>query len=349
MSARFALGLAVLLLAALTLSLPVSERTVAAPAPRETEPHVEPARHRAYRQLIPESDLAFDMVAVPGGVFRMGSPDGEAGRGPDEGPQHPVRVRPFWMGKCEVTWDEFDLFRFENARIRPEEKERGGRPRDADAITRPTPTYPDELRGFGREGHPAIGMSHHAAMEYCRWLSARTGKAYRLPTEAEWEWACRAGTKTAYFFGERPGALGDYAWYAANSEDATHPVGTKKPNPWGLHDMTGNVAEWCLDHYAKDFYARFPLDRLTLGPVHLPTAARYPHVVRGGCYADRPARCRSACRRASDRSWNRADPDEPQSIWWLWNADFVGFRVVCAVEEQEDLKGVRSRVTKESK
>src|SRR5207245_1517473 len=125
----------------------------------------------------------------------------------------------------------------------------------ADAVTRPTPPYADETFGFGRNGHPVICVTHHAAMEYCRWLSLKTGKTYRLPTEAEWEYAARAGTASAYFFGDDPKQLGEYAWYAANAEDVTHEVGKKKPNPWGLYDIYGNVAEWCLDTYKKDCYA----------------------------------------------------------------------------------------------
>jgi formylglycine-generating enzyme required for sulfatase activity len=221
---------------------------------------------------------------------------------------------------------------------------------NADAITRPTQTYPDEYHGFGNKGHPAIGVSHHAAMEYCRWLSQLTGKTYRLPTEAEWEYACRAGTKTAYFFGADAAKLGDYAWFVANSGEKTHPVGKKLANPWGLYDMYGNVAEWCLDHYQSDLYKTYSQNRPTLGPVLVPTAACFSHVVRGGSWDDAAAKCRSAARRGSDASWNKnSGPDEFKTIWWLWDADFVGFRVVRPVEEQDDLKGIRSKVTKRSR
>ena len=116
---------------------------------------------------------------------------------------------------------------------------------------------------------PAISMTHHAAMEYCRWLSAKTGKTYRLPTEAEWEYACRAGTKTAYSFGDDPTKLGEYAWYADNSDGTPQIGGKKKPNPWGLYDMHGNVAEWCVDQYDKDFYSTLQV-RARLAPVLLP-------------------------------------------------------------------------------
>jgi formylglycine-generating enzyme required for sulfatase activity len=318
-----------------------------APAPRpDTEPRVEPAAHRSYTETIPGSRVSFDMVALPGGVFWMGSSEGEKGRSENEGPRHPVRIRPFWMEKTETTWDEFDQY----WRHTSETERRNFHPLNpaADAVTRPSPPYADETWGYGREGYPVIAITHHAAMEYCRWLSRKTGKLYRLPTEAEWEWACRAGTATAYAFGNDPRRLDEYAWFADNAEDATHPVGKKLPNPWGLHDLYGNAAEWCLDHYRKNVYASFPGDRLTLAPVNLPTADRAPDVVRGGSWADKAEQCRSSSRRASDKSWWRSDPQRPPSIWWLPNADFVGFRVVRAVEEQDDLRDIQSKVTPNS-
>src|SRR5262249_3863558 len=253
-------------------------------------------------EKIPGKDVSFDMVPIPGGTYLMGSPKNEKGRRDDEGPQHPVTVKPFWMGKHEVTWDEYDAYWKEE-----EPKEEKGKakdkkkdPKNPDATRRPTPPYADETFGLGREGQPVICITHHAAMEYCRWLSKMTGKAYRLPTEAEWEWAARAGTNTAYSFGDDPKKLEEYAWIRKNSEESPHRVGMKKPNPWGLYDMYGNVAEWCLDHYKKDYYGSFPLDKATLGPVLLPTADRFPHVARGGSYLDAPADCRSAARRGSD-------------------------------------------------
>jgi formylglycine-generating enzyme required for sulfatase activity len=319
---------------------------LAAPDPRHDQESADINTHRTYTETIPGSGVSFTMIAIPGGTFRQGSPEGEKGRDADEGPPHPVRIRPFWMGRCEVTWDEFDLFH--KGGPASDRENEAARARDVDAVTRPTPPYVDETWGFGGGRHPVVGIAHHAAMEYCHWLSRRTGKVYRLPTEAEWEYACRAGTTTAYFFGDDPARLGEFAWYDQNADEETWPVGLTKANPWGLHDVYGNVAEWCLDHYRTDDYRTFPLDQITLGPVRPPTAARYGHVVRGGSWADGPARCRSAARRGSDKSWNRRDPSLPQSIWWLSDADFVGFRVVRAVAEQPELRGLRSKVTKQS-
>ncbi|HEV3261423.1 MAG TPA: formylglycine-generating enzyme family protein [Gemmataceae bacterium] len=315
-------------------------------AAKEDSPR--PASQKAYTETVPGSKVKFDMVPIPAGTFDMGSPKGEAGRSDDEGPQHPVKIQPFWMGKTEVTWDEYDIYRKAEGVEEPKQNDERLKT-NADAITGPTPPYADETFGHGRERHPVLCITHHAAMEYCRWLSTKTGKTYRLPTEAEWEYACRAGTKTTYFFGDDPKKLDDYAWYAGTSDEQTHEVGSKKPNPWGLYDMYGNVAEWCLDSYKKDFYAGSQADKPTLEPVLLPTANRFPNVARGGSWADEANRCRSAARRASDKSWIKQDPQRPQSIWWLTDAQFVGFRVIRPVDELPRLKGLRSKVTLESK
>ena len=228
---------------------------------------------KPYVETIPGTDVKFEMLPIPGGTFTMGSPPSEAKRGEDEGPQHPVQIAPFWMGKYEVTWEEYDQFAFsldlkKKARENVDLTKQPETEKKADAVTRPTPPYADETFGFGRNGQPAICITHHAAMEYCRWLSAKTGKIYRLPTEAEWEYACRAGTKTAYSWGDDPAKLGEYAWDVDNAEKPQK-VGKKKPNPWGLYDMHGNVAEWCLDHYRPDAYKTVtrPTSRPS-GPVH---------------------------------------------------------------------------------
>ncbi len=303
------------------------------PPPAELKPYVESLT----------TTVKFEMVPIPGGTFTIGSPATERGRQPDEGPQHKVTIHPLWMEKTEMTWEVFDQFASnKNLTKTPGTAENGN---GVDALTRPTPPYSDPTFGYGRKGHPVISVSHHAAMEFCRWLSMKTGKAYRLPTEAEWEYACRAGTKTAYSFGAVPIKLSEYAWFRLNSDDEPHAVALKKPNPWGLYDMHGNVAEWCLDLYGKDYYKTFdPLVPAEV-PVLIPGTQHYPHVVRGGSWDDDGLALRSAARSASKLSWNRQDPQRPQSIWWLTDATHVGFRVVRALEEQDNLKNFKSQVT----
>ncbi len=278
-----------------------------------------------YKEALPNTTTTFEMVPIPGGEFVMGSPESEPGRDKDEGPQHKVTLPPFYMAAKEVTWDEYDEFGFKLDLQRKRKLGLTG-PKDAgDAVSRPTPPYADESWGWGKETQPVIGITQHAAAKYCEWLSARTGKKYRLPTEAEWEYAARAGSKTAYSFGDDPAALADYAWFKANSEEQPHVGGEKKPNAWGLYDMHGNAAEWTADRYEADFYAKAP----AVSPFNDPGDDLYPHVVRGGSWDDEPARLRSAARRSSAEAWSRRDPQNPKSLWWHTDATFVGFRVVA--------------------
>ena len=303
-----------------------------------------------YTETIPGTTVSFDMVAIPGGTFRMGSPATETFHNDDEGPQVEVKVGPFWMGRLEVTWAEYDLYAFAK-RVAPAAgaTSAGANPGGADAVSRPTPPYADESWGFGKGKQPALGMTWHAAAEYCRWLSAKTGKSYRLATEAEWEYAARAGTATPWSSGAAPETLADVAWYAANSGGKPHLGGEKKPNAFGLFDMHGNVAEWVIDqHEAKGYERRAALPKPLVSPVTVPSAARYPHVVRGGGFEDEPAMLRSAARRASEPEWSRRDPQLPQSIWWHTDAIYVGFRVVRPVEETPALKDFQSKITRQS-
>jgi len=282
---------------------------------------------KRYEVTIPGTDVTFEMMPIPAGEYVMGSPETEKGRQADEGPQHRVKVSPFWMGKCEVTWNEFELFMYPD-----EEKKRinslGGVYTNvtADAVSRPTKPYVEMSFGMGKDGFPAISMTHHAANKYCEWLSARTGQFFRLPTEAEWEYACRAGSTTSYSFGDDPAALDAYAWYGTNSDWKYQKVGKKKPNAWGLHDMHGNVAEWVLDQHSLDYYQKFK-DTVVADPWNRATQP-YPHVARGGSWDDDPDKLRSAARRASHKDWKMQDPQLPKSIWFLTDAQFLGFRVV---------------------
>ena len=205
-----------------------------------------------YVAQVPLTGAEYQMVAIEGGEFLMGSPETEADRQANEGPQVVVRVDPFWIGKYEVTWDEYEPFM-----ITQVDRFKQGARMDydsdvhtlVDAVSQPTAPYTEMSFGMGQKGYPAISMTQHAANKYCQWLSAQTGHFYRLPTEAEWEYACRAGTTTAYSFGDDPARLGEYAWYYDNSNEKYQKVGQKKPNPWGLHDMHGNVMEWTADQY----------------------------------------------------------------------------------------------------
>ncbi len=277
-----------------------------------------------YTDTIPNTKVTFDMVPIPAGTFTMGSPASEPGRDAAEGPQHTVALKAFFMGAKEVTWAEYDEFAFSIDLQRKRKLGLTG-PKDAgDVVSRPTPPYADESWGWGKEAQPVIGITHHAATKYCEWLSARTGKKYRLPSEAEWEYAARAGTKTAYSFGDDAAPVGEYAWLKANSEEQPHVGGQKKPNAWGLFDIHGNAAEWTRDLYDATFYATSPADN----PVN-ETKELYPHVVRGGSWDDEPARLRSAARRSSIEAWSRRDPQNPKSLWWHTDATFVGFRVVA--------------------
>jgi formylglycine-generating enzyme required for sulfatase activity len=261
-----------------------------------------PTKPAAYRVTIPETTIAYDMVPIPAGEFTMGS-DAK----PDERPPHEVRLDAFWMQAHEITWDEYRLFMFASQSA----------PADTtvDAVSRPTKPYVEMSFGMGLNGFPAISMTQHAANKYAEWLSAKTGEFYRLPTEAEWEYACRAGTNAA------PSNLGDYAWYAANSGGKYQQVATKKPNAWGLYDMLGNVMEWTLDGYApyKAGDAVNPWVKAT-GP--------YPNAVRGGSWNDPAAQVTCTARVASDASWKQQDPQLPKSIWYMTDAQWLGFRLV---------------------
>jgi formylglycine-generating enzyme required for sulfatase activity len=271
----------------------------------------------AYVQTIPGSTVQFTMTPIPAGTFTMGSPAGEAGRTTAEGPQRRVKLDAFWMGVREVTYDEFLLF-FNDENI--------SRDAEVDAVTRPTPQYIDLSWGMGKQGgFPVNSMSQYTALMYCKWLYKKTGVFYRLPTEAEWEYACRAGSTGAYYFGNDAGQLKDYAWFAGNSNKKYQKTGQKKPNAWGLYDMLGNVSEWTLDQYREDYFTAIG-DSAT-NPLLLP-ATLYPRSVRGGSYLDAPPALRCASRQQSDPSWNKRDPQMPKSKWWLTDAMAVGFRVV---------------------
>ncbi len=277
---------------------------------------------KKYVQRIPNSNARFLMMPIPAGSFVMGSPATDPAKEADETPQKKVQISAFWMGASEVTFDEYNVFLTDaNLSVTG----------DVDAITRPTTPYIDLTLGMGKEGgFPANSMKQYGALMYCKWLYDKTGIFYRLPTEAEWEYACRAGATTIYPFGNNEDDLKDYAWYKKNSKDAYRKVGTKKPNAWGLYDMLGNVSEWVLDQYQADYYAT--LADGVKDPVRLPDA-KNPRTVKGGSYKDDAKELRSANRIQSDLLWNRRDPQLPKSKWWNADAPFVGFRVMRPLQQ----------------
>ncbi|MCX2575388.1 formylglycine-generating enzyme family protein [Pedobacter sandarakinus] len=274
---------------------------------------------KSYTESIKGTKLTFDMQAIPAGKFSMGSTTGK----PDEQPVHQVKIDAFWIGKYEVTWNIFEPFLY-----RDFEKQASTEAVSAavDAVTRPTKPYLDMTFGMGKDNQPAIAMTQYNAIQFCKWLYVRTGVFYRLPTEAEWEYACKAGSNDKYAFGNDESALADYAWYKGNSNNKTHKVGEKKPNAWGLYDMHGNVAEWTYDQYVADIYTQGK-DKILDNPVAVPDKL-YPNVVRGGSYDEAPAQLTATSRLASDPSWKQLDPQIPKSNWWFPEAPFVGMRIV---------------------
>jgi formylglycine-generating enzyme required for sulfatase activity len=274
-----------------------------------------------YVQQMPGSAFSFEMVAIPGGTVTAGSPANEAGREESDLPPKKVTIKPFWIGRFEISWPEYLPFVFIDRKEVARDVDKLEGVVDFDGISHPTKPYGSVYRERGVKGYPAIGMGRPAAMEYCRWLSKRTGHQYRLPTEEEWEYACRAGASTAYFWGDDPARAKEYGWFVDNSMDSerqdvsTHPMGKLKPNRFGLYDIVGNVTEWCA-----------PADKDA------------PHVARGGAFSEPVTRLRCAARMIETPDWNLLDPQSPQSIWWLASADFIGFRVARSLDDTAETR-----------
>jgi len=315
------------------------------PIPVQDSSAASPAEMKSYRELIEHTEAKLDMVPIPGGRFLMGSSEDEADRKSDEGPQREIEVDPFWMGKYEMTWDVYDVWAADLDLFIRRQKKTESNKRDllADVyqVSQPTKPYMDMSFGMGKRGYPAVCMTQHAARVFCKWLTAKTGRYYRLPTEAEWEYACRAGTTTAYSFGGDATELEDYAWFADNSEEEKYSkVGKKKPNAFGLFDMHGNVAEWVLDQHDPEGYPELA-GAAKRNPLAVPETL-YPRVVRGGGFNQDPNALRSASREGSTEDWIAQDPQEPVSIWYLTDALHVGFRVVRPlVEPSEEEKNAK--------
>jgi formylglycine-generating enzyme required for sulfatase activity len=293
---------------------------------------------KPYSNKIPKTGAEYHMQPIPEGQFMLGSPATEKDRSDDEGPQVKVQVPAFWMGKYEVSWDEYQPFMITSIDRNKDGSPKNWKPEDKidDLVSQPTTPYTEMSFGMGTNGYPAISMTHHAANKYCQWLSAQTGHYYRLPTEAEWEYAARAGTSSAYYWGDDATQLGDNAFFYENAPNYQYSkLGQKKPNAWGLYDMAGNVVEWCLDQYYEDGYtqlAALAKDGIVSARSFIPSKTPYPHVVRGGSYDDDPEMLRSAFRRGSEAEWKKTDPQLPKSIWYHTDAKWLGFRIVRPAE-----------------
>jgi formylglycine-generating enzyme len=302
-------------------------------------------RFENFSEMIPGTNVSFEMVAIPGGSFKMGSPESEPLRKPDEGPVRKVTLSKFWIAKTEVTWDEYlSFFRATGSQGRTEGQVVSKK--NLDAISGATPPWGAPDQGWGKGSRPAITMSWHAADVYCKWLSKVTGKKYRLPTEAEWEYACRAGTESPYFFPGEPKKLTSEGFlrkifgpdtaniasrvvYKVNSSSRTRDPLSMKENPFGLKNMSGNVAEFCLDFYSPDTYKAD--STAAVNPVGPATGKE--HVIRGGSFKSDAKDVRSAARDfTKTKAWLVTDPQMPKSIWWYSDCIDVGFRVVCEAD-----------------
>ncbi|WP_080903014.1 SUMF1/EgtB/PvdO family nonheme iron enzyme [Parabacteroides sp. Marseille-P3160] len=289
--------------------------------------------------------VSFNMIAIPGGTFQMGSDSKEPFHKEDEAPVRKVTVSPFFMAEVEVTWDQFWAFygnTMSEGRTPPEEVYANNSNPNVDAISGPTPPFGFPDQGWGGGDRPAITMTHYAAETFCQWLSKKTGKKYRLPTEAEWEYAARGGTETPYFFAGNPKdfsdegfwrkffsaktePIGEYVIYNKNSKNRTQEPSAVKANPFGLKNMLGNVMEYCADKYSPDAYSKTGTE--VKDPLNTEGTE---WVVRGGNYTSDASQVRTAVRDyTKHEAWLKTDPQQPKSIWWYSDIRGIGFRVIC--------------------
>lgn len=258
------------------LAMPAAAQKASQVVVNEEQLDLEP-----YQEKVEAALVAVDMIPVAPGSITI-----QTAEGPKE-----VEIAPFWISKTEIPWDLFDPYAFGSAA--PDEAT------GQDAILRPSHPYGAPDRGFGHRGYAAISMSYLTAQEFAKWLSVKTGKNYRLPTEAEWEYACRAGREEEIAEAE----LEKYAWYWDNALDKTHPIGELEPNAFGLHDMMGNAAEWC-------------------------TGLDGEPLACGGSFVNKADEVGCSARMEPSPKWQETDPQIPKSRFWLKDAPFMGFRVI---------------------
>jgi formylglycine-generating enzyme len=302
----------------------------------------------AYQHPIRNKTMTFEMIPIPGGRIQIGAPETEAGRRDDEGPTFEVELPPFWMSKTEVTWNEFRDYQLTYSNFKDRAKKikiETIKEDEPSVVTAPTPIYEESLAyEFGRATNPVMTVSQYGAKQYTKWLSLTHVLPYRLPTEVEWEYACRAGSETSYHFGDDPNQLNEFAKFWTEGDDAvfgTLPVASKKPNAFGLYDMHGNVREWVIDTYEADGHRTRAKQDLNQRSIPNFGTTRFPHVLKGGGWLDPPELQRSATRFASSDSLSDEDPDNPQSPHWLASEEgrSIGFRIVRSLvsESPEEL------------
>lgn len=237
-----------------------------------------------YTEQLPNSTLEFKMAPVPAGKIKIGDKT--------------VEIKPFFMAATETTWDLFDAFLLSGEPSKPYDQTKY----PADAVARPSRSYHLPDLGWGHQGYPVINVTHETAEMFCRWLSSVTKKKYRLPTEAEWEFAAREGKDGAWSLPEAE--LAKREWYDGNNFNATSPVGKRAANALGLFDILGNAGEWAVDLAGKP-------------------------VLCGGDFKFEAAEMTPSARRHYAPDWQMTDPQIPKSRWWLADGWFAGFRVVC--------------------
>ncbi len=237
-----------------------------------------------YTETLPNSVVKIQMIAIPGGTVKIDGKD--------------VVVKPYWIAETETPWEAFDAFVSSGKASKAYDQTEFA----PDAIARPSKSYILPDLGWGHAGYPAINLSYTSVEMFCRWLSSTTKKKYRVPTEAEWELACRAGEPSTW----KPdkAQIDSSAWYIENSNHMTHPIAKKLANKFGLYDMLGNVGEWATD-------------------------ARGEPVLCGGAFKDEVSLISPLTRRRWEPKWQETDPQIPKSRWWLSDGPMVGFRIVC--------------------
>ena len=281
------------------------------------------ASKKNYVQDLPIDGFSLEMVYIPNGSFDMGK---DSTKYLDYSPSNKIELSPFWISKYEITWDIYQLFMDQTNFDEKENFERADFIDEIDGISGPTTPYVDMSFGMGKIDFPAVNMTHYAASKFCEWLSSKTGYYYRLPTEAEWEYACSEDMDNLI--------INDYSWNSSNSEGKYQKVGQKKPNSFGLHDMLGNVAEWTADVYEKNTYKK----RTKKNPFKSGDS-KYPRVIRGGSWEDNPSNLKSYYRDFSTKDLQKRDPQIPKSLWWNTDAPNIGFRIVRPLNnESEKLK-----------